>query len=261
MLGLHLPATHPIQLREQRWHVLFLPLILFGRTKTTSPTPLFDSLWKNKDNKTYTSLWFSLQEQRQQDLHLYLMLFARTKTTSPTPLFDSLWKNKYTNCTPLFNSLWKIKTTSPTPFLDSLWKNEDGKSFITLWFSLHEQRRHVLNLSSILFDRTMMTSPRPLFDCPTPLFDFFGRTKTPRPIPLFDSLCKHKDDVYYSSLLFFLQEQRQRVLFLSSILFTRTKTTSPRPLFDGPTPFLDSLCKNKDDKFCISLRFSLVSVQ
>jgi hypothetical protein len=78
-------------------------------TKTTCPIPLFNSLCKNKDNmshtslrfsleekddKSYTSLWFSLEEQRQQILHLSLILFARTKTTSPAPLSESLCKNK-----------------------------------------------------------------------------------------------------------------------------------------------------------------------
>jgi hypothetical protein len=53
--------------------------MLFARTKTTSPTPLFDSLWKNKDDNFYISLRFSLEEQRRKVLHLSSILFDQQR--------------------------------------------------------------------------------------------------------------------------------------------------------------------------------------
>ncbi len=98
-----------LSLEEQRRHVLYLSSILFARTKTMLPIPLFCSLCNNKKNVSYTFLRFtlkeqrrlvqylsliSMEEQRRQVLHLSLLLFGRTKKTSHTPLFDSLCKRK-----------------------------------------------------------------------------------------------------------------------------------------------------------------------
>ncbi len=154
----------------EKWRVLFLSLIL--------------SLCKNKDNELYTSLQFSLEEQSRQIQQLSLILLEITKTTSPTPLFDSLWKNKRQDLF-LFSILFEItKTTSPTPLFDSLWKNRDDKFYISLLFSLEEQRRQVLHLSSILF----------------------GRTETTSSTSFFYSLWKSRGNKFYTSLWFSLEE-------------------------------------------------------